>query len=70
VHRNSDGIIRLGVVGEVLLALGEARRVSGGSTGAVDDKDTSTGIGSPPWHQRYRDLPGWKAIEARISIPR
>ena len=66
-----DDYVRPSEIGEVLLALGETDEGFEWFERAVTEKDSALlMILSQPWYDKYRKLPGWKAIEAKVLIPR
>jgi adenylate cyclase len=68
--RKLDDYVRPAEIGEVLLALGETEEGFMWFERAVAEKDSAILIiMGQPWYQKYRKLPGWKAIDAQIVIP-
>ena len=58
-------------IGEVLLSLGETEEGFKWFERAVAEKDSSIlMIMGQPWYEKYRKLPGWKAIDSQIVIPK
>jgi len=63
--------VRPSEIGEVLLALGETDEGFKWFERAVAEKDSALlMIGSEPWYDKYRNLPGWKAVYAKVVIPK
>jgi tetratricopeptide (TPR) repeat protein len=66
-----DDYVRPAEIGEVLLSLGETEEGFKWFERAVAEKDSAIlMIWSQPWYEKYRELPGWKAIDAQIAIPK
>jgi len=66
-----EDYVRPSEIGEVLLALGETDKGFEWFERAVTEEDSALlMILSQPWYDKYRKLPGWKAIEAKVVIPK
>jgi serine/threonine-protein kinase len=69
--RKLDDYVRPAEIGEVLLALGETEESFKWFERAVAEKDSAIlMMWSQPWYEKHRELPGWKAIDAQIAIPK
>jgi serine/threonine-protein kinase len=68
---NHDDYLRPCEVATVLLALGEIDEGFEWLEKAIVEKDSALlMIGSEPWYEKYRRLPGWRAIDEKIGLPK
>jgi tetratricopeptide (TPR) repeat protein len=68
---NFDDYVRPCEIALVMLAVGETEEGFKWLEKAVVEKDSALLImGSEPWYEKYRKLPGWKEIDNKIGLPR